>query len=93
MHVVTMHEYKIIMTVLIESIQQLMVLYNYTTLYEILCKLCTKYCSCEVVRLVNFSKLGKFLLKLRVHHSGKFAPREITHIYMKAWLRYKGKTY
>ena len=27
------------------------------------------------------SKLGKFLLKLRAHHSGKFAPQEINPLY------------
>ena len=41
---------------------------------------------CKMLLMWNFwllelwiSKSWKFLLKLRVHHSGKFAPREITH--------------
>ena len=41
-------------------------------------KLCVKCYSCEfsIVWIMN-SKSGKFLLKLRADHSGKFAPKEI----------------
>ena len=36
-----------------------------------------KFMESQLVSCTEFSKSGKFLLKLRVHHSGKFAPREI----------------
>ena len=68
-HVVTMYKYKTIKMVLIESVRQ-----NYSFTHIILYEMLLMW-DYSAVGLVNF-QIRKLLLKLRVHHSGKFAPRE-----------------
>ena len=60
--------------------------YSYPTSYYI-CENTKSLWSATHVRLIFLiveimnSKLGKFILKLRVHHSGKFVPRESILLY------------
>ena len=53
-----------------------------------MCKCCIKCCSCECFYCLDHGFLNqeKILLKLRVHHSGKFAPRENNLLYSDWYL-------
>ena len=71
-HLVIIHECKTMMTIPIMCVQL-------TTVLP--CKFCMKCCSREIFSswAGEFLNWKKILLKLMVHHSGKFAPRGITH--------------